>query len=202
MSRRLEALDDLVAPLATPRGQGWLRTAVWILLTLGAFGAVLVGADRPGDPHLLSRAALAATAAHSRPSKVAGFNQVGFRVVDAAQGGMGRAGCALLADTPARQEQGMMHRRDFGGYDAMLFRFPEDTRVPFYNKDVPIPLTVAWFDAAGAYIGQADLAVCKDPCPTFAPDQPYRFALEVNRGGLGRAGVGTHAVLLVGGACR
>lgn len=201
MRSRLAALEEVVAPLAGQRGQWWLRGAVWVLLGLGLLEAMLVGANRPGDPHLLDPAALAATSAHSRPSRVSGFNQVGFRVIEAARGGLGRPGCALLADTTARQEQGMMGRRNLSGYDAMVFRFAQDTRVPFYNKGVPIPLTVAWFDSAGVYIGQAELAVCEQLCPTYAPDEPYRLAVEVPKGGLGRLGIGPNSALLVGGTC-
>jgi uncharacterized membrane protein (UPF0127 family) len=187
--------------LETPNGNRWFQRLVWTLVAVGLLVALLVGADRPADPHLLDPAALAATAAHSTPSRVPGFRQVGFRIVDAAKVGMGRSYCALLADTLAQQERGLMGRRNLAGYDAMIFRFSGDTTVPFYNKNVPIPVTVSWFDAAGIYVGSADLAVCSDPCPTVSPPIAYRYALEVPAGGLHHLGIHAGSLLLVGGAC-
>jgi uncharacterized membrane protein (UPF0127 family) len=120
----------------------------------------------------------------------------------AASDGAPREGCALLADTPALQERGMMGRQDLGGYDAMVFQFPAETTVSFYNKNVPIPLSIAWFDGIGAYVGGAELAVCNDPCPLFSPGVPYRYGVEVPKGGLARLGIGGGARLSVGGPCR
>jgi len=201
MSRWPGALDDPLAALATEQGQRWLWRAVAGLLAAGVLSLLLVGANSPADPHLLEPAALAATTAHSVPSRVAGFNQVGFRVIEAAKSGTGRKGCALLADTDARRQKGMMGRRDLAGYNAMVFRFATDTTVTFYNKNVPIPLSLAFFDRSGVYIGQARLAVCNLTCPTVGPDIAYRYAVEVPAGGLGRLGIGPHATLLVGGTC-
>ena len=201
MTRRREELDDLVAPLATKGGQRWLRGAAGGLLFLEVVALLIVGADRPAKPHLLDPGAVAAAQGNPVPSRVAGFDQVAFRVVMAGKGGAGRPGCALLADTPARQAEGLMGRRDLAGYDAMIFRFPADTTVAFYNKGVPMPLAVAWFDGVGVYIHQTDMPVCDLACPLVGPGQPFRYALEVRTGGLGHLGVGPGAVLLVGGVC-
>lgn len=174
--------------------------AVGVLLILGVGSCLLVGANRPPDPRLVPAAAAAGLAGHSaRTSRVAGFGQVGFRVISARR--VGELRCALLADTPARQEKGLMGRRDLAGYDAMAFRFPSDVTTQFYNKDVPIPLSVGWFDASGVFVGSADLEVCVDPCPTVGPQVAYRLALEVRKGGLHRLGVAPGSVVLVGGNC-
>jgi uncharacterized membrane protein (UPF0127 family) len=187
--------------LGSPTGRRWLTRATWALVAVGILTATIVGADRPADPHLLDQRAVALTRAHSQPSRVAGFNQVGFRIIASRSGGIGTAWCALLADTPARQTQGMMSRRDLGGYDAMIFRFPADTTIGFYNKDVPIPLSIAWFDGSGIYVAQQNMAVCDQVCPTVGPGQPFRYALEVPEGGLPHLGVGSGAALLIGGTC-
>jgi len=200
--RTLESVAEKgLEVLGSPSGRRWLARAIWALAAVGVLGAIIVGADRPADPHLLDARALALTQAHSRPSRVAGFNQVGFRIIEARVGGTGHAGCALLADTPARQQQGMMGRRNLAGYDAMLFRFPADTTIAFYNKGVPIPISIAWFDGSGVYLAQHDLPICDQVCPTVSPAAKFRYALEVTNGGLHRLGVGPGSVLLVGGSC-
>jgi uncharacterized membrane protein (UPF0127 family) len=195
------ATEKTIEVLGSPPGRRWLLRAVWALAALGVLTAVIVGADRPADPHLLDARAVALTQAHSVPSRVAGFNQVGFRIISSRVGGTGRPGCALLADTPTRQQRGMMGRRDLAGYDAMIFRFPVDTTIAFYNKDVPVPLSLAWFDGSGVYLDQHELAVCDQICPTTSPNESFRYALEVLRGGLHGLNVGPGSVLLVGGTC-
>ena len=131
---------------------------------------------------------------------VAGFGEVGFRLGPAA-GAAWR--CALLADTEPQRQRGLMGRRDLAGYDAMVFRFPADTAGSFYMRDVPVPLDIAWFDAAGRLVSTATMAPCPDVdgCPTYAPAGPYRFALEVLAGGFDRLGVDEATVLDVGGPC-
>jgi uncharacterized membrane protein (UPF0127 family) len=198
---RSPALLAALEWLGTRHGQRWLARGVWVLAGLGVIAALVVGADRPADPHLLEARAVALTKAHSHPSSVAGFNAVGFRVIQASVGGTGRGGCALLADTPARQAKGMMGRRDLAGYDAMIFRFPVDTVVDFYNQGVPIPLSLAWFDGSGVFIAKSDLAVCSKDCPRVHPNEVFRYALETPKGGLQRVGVGHGSLLLVGGTC-
>ena len=174
---------------------------VAVLLVLGLVSSLLVGANRPADPRLVPISARHGLEGHSAPtSRVPGFGHVSFRIISARKG-VGPMRCGLLADTQVRREKGLMGRRDLAGYDAMVFRFDRDVTTRFYNKDVPIPLRVAWFDAAGVLVGSADLAVCTDPCPTVGPTVPYRLGLEVGKGGLDRLGVSTGSVIVVGGSC-
>ncbi|GAC1313536.1 MAG: hypothetical protein NVSMB12_05370 [Acidimicrobiales bacterium] len=186
--------------VATPEGQRWLLRGVGVLLVVGMASCLLIGASRPADPFVVPASARAGLTGHSAPtSRVAGFGHVGFRVVNAH--GVGGLRCALLADTEPRRQRGLMGRSDLAGYDAMVFRFDADVTTAFYNKNVPMPLTVGWFDSAGGFVGSADMGVCVDPCPTVAPAVPYRYALEVRRGGLRGLGVSSGSVLLVGGSC-
>ena len=184
----------------TAAGQRWMLRGVAVLLVVGMASCILIGASRPVDPRLVPVGARSGLSAHSSPtSRVPGFGHIGFRIVNAREGAPLR--CALLADTEAQREKGLMGRSDLAGYDAMVFRFESDVTTAFYNKDVPIPLTVGWFDSVGGFVGAADMGVCVNPCPTVAPAVPYRYGLEVRRGGLKRLGVTTGSVLLVGGSC-
>jgi uncharacterized membrane protein (UPF0127 family) len=144
---------------------------------------VLIGANRPADPTLLT------------------FGEISFRI----QGGPGGAAaaerCALLADTPEQHQRGLMGRTDLGGKDGMLFRFDADTSTSFYMKDTLIPLSIAWFDHEGLFVSAADMEPCPDDlgCPMYSAAAPYRYALEVPKGGLPPLGIGPGARLVVGG---
>lgn len=183
-------LADLEASLATRTGRRLLGWAVVLLAVSGLGACVANGANGPEDPRLESS------------SRVAGFGETSFRVRPATGATAGRY-CALLAETREQVQRGLMGRRDLAGYDGMVFRFASDNTGTFHMRDVPIPLTVAWFDASGRFLSSADMAPCPDRtgCPSYAAPRPYRLALEVPGGGLGRLGVGPGSVIEVGGAC-
>lgn len=159
---------------------------------------VMIGANHPADP------SLGGVNGQSR-SRVSGFDEVAFRIRPAPESGQGEARelCALLAESGDQHARGLMGRRDLAGYDGMVFRFDSDQSGPFYMRNVPVPLGVAWFDASGRYVSAADMAPCgdEDDCPHYFSSRPYRFALEVPGGGLDGIGVGPGAELSVGGSC-
>jgi uncharacterized protein len=156
---------------------------------------VLLGANRPADPKLPA----------TDRTRADGFGSVSYRI----RGGPGGPGgeaterCAMLAETPEQHQRGLMGRTDLGGYDGMLFRFSADTRTSFYMKDTLLPLSIAWFDADGFFVSATDMEPCPDDvgCPTYGATAPYRYALEVAKGGLPALGIGPGAQLVVGGAC-
>ncbi|MDQ6726107.1 MAG: DUF192 domain-containing protein, partial [Actinomycetota bacterium] len=108
-----------------------LRWAVVGLLVVGGLAFVVKGANGPANPSL----APAGGQVGINRTPFGDFGEIAFRV----EGGSGadvaaRAAavrCALLADTEARQELGLMNRTDLGGYDGMIFKFAADTNVAF-----------------------------------------------------------------------
>ncbi len=182
--------------MTRPLGRRGERLVAWVVVLLGLLAVLAllaVGANRPPDPHLAGLAGLA------------GFGEVAFAVTPAPGSGLPTTTefCALLADDEASRARGMTGRSDLAGYDAMVFRFPEDTTGSFYMRNVPVPLSIAWFDAAGRFAGSAEMAPCGDrgDCPTYSPGRPYRLAVEVTAGGLRRLGIGEGSVLAVDGDC-
>ncbi len=135
------------------------------------------------------------------PSRLAGFDQIGFSVRSA--DGTTSHHCGLLALTSAQQDRGLMDRTDLAGYDGMLFQFVEPTTTQFYMKDTLIPLSIAWFDASGHLVSARDMDPCGSAtvCPLYSAAAAYTVALEVAQGGLGHVGVGPGASLTVGGSC-
>lgn len=173
------------------------RRAVTAVLFVAVFlaGSFLLsrGADRPADPTLLPPVGR---------TPVAGFGEIGFRIEGGPYAVAER--CALLATTAKQREQGLMHRRDLSGYDGMLFDFGEATTGTFWMKNTPMPLSIAWFDGAGNFVSATDMEPCLDrpQCPAYAATGPYRYALEVPKGGLTGLGVGPGARLVTTPACR
>jgi uncharacterized membrane protein (UPF0127 family) len=179
---------------AEHRGRGWLIWTGALAVVVVAAGVVVLGANHPADPYFADQS--------GTPAPVDGFGQIGFRVDGSPVSSTQR--CALLADTAEQRSRGLMRRTDLAGHDGMIFRFPADTTGSFWMKDTPLPLSIAWFDSAGAFVSAADMEPCLDrpSCPTYSAAGPYRFALEVPKGALPALGVGPGSRLLLGGPCR
>ncbi|MEO6121580.1 MAG: DUF192 domain-containing protein [Acidimicrobiales bacterium] len=178
--------------------------AVAALLLLGLVAFLAVGANGPPDPRLEPLAGSSTPTGAGGRQGVEGFGEIAFHLQTGSATGMaGVERCALLAETDRQLQQGLMGRRDLSGYDAMIFRFGADTTGSFFMRNVPVPLEIAWFDAAGGFVSSTEMAPCPDMdgCPTYAPAGAYRFALEVLGGGLDRLGIGEGTVLIPGQDC-
>jgi uncharacterized protein len=94
-----------------------------------------------------------------------------------------------IADTPDRQEVGLMCRNTLESDAGMLFIFPASTRTSFWMKNTLIPLAIAFIDANWHIVKIMEMPVAPDPTsddasafPLYGPHQPFRYALEVNAG--------------------
>lgn len=98
--------------------------------------------------------------------------------------------CLLLADTPELRSQGLMRVTDpeLGGYDGMLFDHGTAAVGGYWMMNTPMPLSIAYWGEDGGFVSSVDMEPCVDDpdggCPTYPPGGPYRWALEVPRGGL------------------
>jgi uncharacterized membrane protein (UPF0127 family) len=177
-----------------------LRRVAWATFAL-ALGVFLIrGADRPKNPRLIPADGVV-------PSRtVPGFGEVGFKVGGPARSTSltARTRCALLAATTAQQQRGLMNRHDLGGYEGMIFRFDSPTTVGFYMKDTVIPLSIAWFNPAGAFLRSTTMPPCPTKivtCPIYFANAPYSVAIEVRAGLLPQLGIGPGSTITVGGPC-
>lgn len=179
--------------LGRPRTATWLRRIVWLLAIVAVASLFAVGGAQPADPFFSAR----------RP--VPGFDEVTLVVLTVASGSTLSPSeqCSLLAATPEQQTTGLMTRRDLSGYASMVFRYAQDVDALFYNRNVPLALSVAWFDRDGRWLGSGDLEPCPDMdgCPTAAAPAPFRYAVEVEKGGLSGLGLGPGAQIAVAGGC-
>lgn len=111
--------------------------------------------------------------------------------------------CVMVAASSAQRGRGLMEVTDLGGYTGMLFMWTADASGGFWMRNTPTPLSIAWFDAEGDFVSDADMEPCgdSDDCPTYDPTGPYRFALEVPQGDLQSIGAVPGSKLTVGGPC-
>jgi uncharacterized protein len=89
-----------------------------------------------------------------------------------------------LATDPEAQAQGLMYRENLPDRTGMLFIFPEVSPHHFWMKNTMIPLDMIWMDESGKVVFVSEnTPPCKaDPCPTYGPDQPVRYVLEIGGG--------------------
>ena len=103
-----------------------------------------------------------------------------------------------IADTPERRARGMMEVTGFGVAEAMVFVQETPVSGQFWMKNTVIPLSIAYFDAVGEYLGAHDMTPCTSPeCERYPTAAGYRWAVEAPLGGLAALGIGEGSTLRV-----
>ena len=106
-----------------------------------------------------------------------------------------------VADQPDLRQRGLMERTSLPPDAGMLFVFPNSTDGGFWMKNTLIPLSIAFIGGDGRVVETLDMQPCDaDPCETYAPGSPYRYALEANLGFFDGHGVGSGWAVDVGDA--
>jgi uncharacterized protein len=99
-----------------------------------------------------------------------------------------------IAADPAARARGLMGRREVPEGTGMVFLYPEDVAEAFWMKNTLVPLSIAFVAADGRVVSVAEMTPCEaDPCPTYAPAGPYRYAVELTAGAFPAAGLGKGA---------
>ena len=108
-----------------------------------------------------------------------------------------------LAVKPEQKSMGLMERRRLNENAGMLFVY-DSTQPPdagFWMYRTRIPLDIAFADSAGVIRSIRSMVPCPtalaEGCPTYTPDVPYQYALEVNAGYFTRHGVAVGNTLLL-----
>lgn len=98
-----------------------------------------------------------------------------------------------VAATSAERGRGLMDRDELPEEAGMVFLFPRDSSGAFYMYRTRIPLSIAFFDAAGTVVSVLDMEPCTSQdasaCERYNPEATYRGALEVNQGAFDELGV-------------
>jgi uncharacterized protein len=99
-----------------------------------------------------------------------------------------------VAADPAARARGLMGRRRVPEGTGMVFLYPDDVAEAYWMKNTLVPLSIAFVAADGRVVSVAEMTPCKaDPCPSYPPAGPYRYAVELAAGSFGAAGVGPGA---------
>lgn len=185
-----------------------LRVLLWVaigLLGLGVWAFIVRGSDQPADPYFATASSLPpGVDPPGDPARelLAGFDEIAI-TVQPADGSPLLAWCLLAALQAEQRSRGLMEVTDLKGYPGMLFAYDRDVQSGFWMRNTPMPLSIAWFDAAGTLVSASDMAPCddRDDCPSYGPTGPYRTAIEVPQGQLATLGIQPGATITVGGSC-
>lgn len=158
-----------------------MHGAVWLL----ALAMTAVACSGSAPPSAAPPTAGASPPPAAEPSGLQPSEPFDVTTVTLAEpdGGTALAIQVYDAHTPQLRRRGLMERTQLPRDAGMVFRYPQDSNGAFWMKNTLIPLSIAYFDADGVVHTVLDMQPCKaDPCPTYAPQAPYRGALEVNQG--------------------
>jgi uncharacterized protein len=168
-------------------GLALLSVGVAVVAWVLAVAAGLVGGDDPAmdTPRTLNLESAPSTSGGARPT-------VAYRLQPA--DGPPRTVRLEVAADPAARTRGLMGRRQVPEGTGMVFLYPADVSESFWMKNTLVPLSIAFVAADGRVVSVAEVTPCEaDPCPTYAPPGPYRYAVELAAGSFGAAGIGPGA---------
>jgi uncharacterized protein len=148
-----------------------------------ASAAGLVGGGGDDDPTMADAPAL--TTAPAQGGRTA---TVAYRLEPA--GGRPVTVRLEVAADPAARARGLMGRTEVPEGTGMVFLYPRDVAEAYWMKNTLVPLSIAFVAADGRVVSVAAMTPCTaDPCPSYPPAGPYRYAVELPAGAFEAAGV-------------
>lgn len=96
-----------------------------------------------------------------------------------------------VAQNNSQREIGLMFRPNLEANRGMLFIFDAPDRYGFWMKNVKFPLDIIWIAEDKTIVDlKIDLPACPtEPCPTYVPAAPAKYAVEVNAGSVVKWGL-------------
>ncbi|MFO8110316.1 MAG: DUF192 domain-containing protein [Thermoplasmata archaeon] len=86
----------------------------------------------------------------------------------------------LIAESASQQKLGLMNHESLCKYCGMLFVYEEDVHHGFWMKNTKIALSIAFISKDGIIMEVQNME--PETTNTHKPEEPYRYALEVNQG--------------------
>jgi uncharacterized membrane protein (UPF0127 family) len=88
-----------------------------------------------------------------------------------------------VADTPDKQQLGLMFRESMPRDHGMLFTFSGETMRAFWMKNTKIPLDIIYFDRELQLVSVASARPCRTAaCKSYPSAGPAMYVLELNAG--------------------
>jgi uncharacterized membrane protein (UPF0127 family) len=192
------------------RDRLWGAVAVLSVLVTGCGGSQDTDGDTvapggsavPSSTVLTQDSVLTAPGPGDEPGVLAGFfDAVTVRVSGA--DGETSGPCLWAADSETERARGLMQVEDLEGADGMVFVYDRPTSSAFWMKDTLIPLSIAYFDTDGVFVGAQDMEPCPPgtDCPVYPPPGEFVLAVEVPQGGLTDLGLVSGSRIELGEAC-
>ncbi len=132
-----------------------------------------------------------------------GFESLGLRVIPTAD--LDREEiemCVWAAVTPEQRSRGLMGVTDLGGLHGMAFIYDEERTTSFTMRNTLIDLSIAFFDAEGAFLDAFDMEPCGgEPCPSYPTPAGFRLAIEVPAGDFALWGIGPGSAVFLRSDC-
>lgn len=91
---------------------------------------------------------------------------------------------AELAVTDEERQRGLMFRDELGENQGMLFIFKSEGFYSFWMKNVNFSIDILWLNADKRIVHiEENVPPCKnEPCPSYTPDLPALYVLELKAG--------------------
>lgn len=98
----------------------------------------------------------------------------------------GKTIIADLAKTEEERTQGLMFRNTLNDDQGMLFVFEQEEFYSFWMKNMNFAIDILWLDRQKRIVHlEQNVPPCKkEPCPTYAPDLPAKYVLELKAGSI------------------
>ena len=105
----------------------------------------------------------------------------------------GKSVTAELAVSDEERARGLMFREKILPDQGMLFVFDREDLHSFWMKNTLVPLDMLWLDSQRRVIHiAAHVPPCREePCPSYGPESPARYVLELRAGGAAANGIKT-----------
>ncbi len=91
---------------------------------------------------------------------------------------------AELAETPEQRQLGLMFRIGINPDQGMLLVFEEENFFAIWMKNMNFSLDILWLDQEKRIVHiECDVPPCQDdPCPSYSPQIPAMYVLELKAG--------------------
>lgn len=109
--------------------------------------------------------------------------------------GDGTVVTAEVAASPVDRAVGLMYRDGLGDSEGMLFVFDTEGSYAFWMKNVGFPIDILWLDSGMKVVDIETAEPCNEVCPSYVPDSPARYVLEVPAGFAAAHGISAGSVL-------